>query len=148
MIVYELACDCGYTFEGWFQDRHDFEKQHAAVFLVCPDCGSNKIRKILSPIRFQSASQVPPEKASEVHSTEVEQLAEVTKALETLQNFVEKNFEDVGTDLAKESLKIHYGVSESRNIRGVTTAAEEEELQKEGIELLKIPMPLKNKDAN
>ncbi len=148
MIVYELTCDCGYTFEGWFQDRHDFEKQHAAAFLVCPDCGGNRIRKILSPIRFQSASQVPAEKTSEVHSTEVEQLAEVTKALETLQNFVEKNFEDVGTDLAKESLKIHYGVSEPRNIRGVTTAAEEKELQKEGIELLKIPMPLKNKDAN
>ena len=148
MIVYELACDCGYTFEGWFQDRHDFEKQHTAAFLVCPDCGSNKIRKILTPIRFQSASLASAEKTSEVHSTEVEQLAEVTKALETLQNFVEKNFEDVGADLAKESLKIHYGVSEPRNIRGVTTAAEEKELQKEGIELLKIPMPLKNKDAN
>ncbi len=97
---------------------------------------------------FNQPARHRQKKKSDVHSTEVEQLAEVNKALETLQNFVEKNFEDVGTDLAKESLKIHYGVSESRNIRGVTTAAEEKELQKEGIELLKIPMPVKNKDAN
>ena len=148
MIVFDLACDCGYTFEGWFQDRHDFDKQHGAAFLICPECGGHEIRKILSPIRFQSASQLTGESSQPLCSSGNEQIAEVTKALETLQNFVEKNFEDVGTDLAKESLKIHYGVSEPRNIRGITTAAEEKELQQEGIELLKIPMPLKNNDVN
>ena len=50
--------------------------------------------------------------------------ADAEKALETLQKFVAENFEDVGTDLAKESLKIHYGISEPRNIRGVTTESE------------------------
>ena len=148
MIVFDLACDCGYTFEGWFQDRGEFEKQHAAAFLICPVCGGHKIRKILSPIRFQSPSHLTGGVSHECRSADPENIAEVTKALETLQNFVEKNFEDVGTDLAKESLKIHYGVSESRNIRGITTEAEEKELQKEGIELLKIPMPPHNRDVN
>ena len=148
MIVFDLACDCGYTFEGWFQDRGEFEKQHAAAFLICPVCGGHKIRKILSPIRFQSASNVAGGLSHESRSADPENIAEVTKALETLQNFVEKNFEDVGTDLAKESLKIHFGVTEPRNIRGITTEAEEKELQKEGIELLKIPMPARNRDVN
>jgi hypothetical protein len=145
MIVFELACACGYMFEGWFQDRDDFEKQHAKAFLVCPECNSHKIRKILSPIRFHSTDQQPVKKSPESPTSEVDQIAEVAKALDTLQKFVEKNFEDVGTDLAKESLKIHYGVSEPRNIRGVTTEAEERQLEKEGIELLKIPMPAKEK---
>ena len=148
MIVFDLACDCGYTFEGWFQDRHEFEKQHAAAFLICPVCGGHKIRKILSPIRFQSASHLAGELSHETRSAGPENIAEVTKALETLQNFVEKNFEDVGTDLAKESLKIHFGVTEPRNIRGITTEAEEKELQKEGIVLLKIPMPPHKRDVN
>ena len=54
MIVFDLACGCGYTFEGWFQDRQDFDKQQTAAFLVCPVCGGREIRKILSPIRAQS----------------------------------------------------------------------------------------------
>jgi len=50
MIVYDLACECGYIFEGWFQDRDDFVAQQEAGLLNCPDCGGNTIRKILSPV--------------------------------------------------------------------------------------------------
>ena len=147
MIVFDLACVCGFTFEGWFQDRGDFESQQTASFLVCPQCGSREIRKILSPTRFQSSGNggdppLPP------HSPDAVSQADAEKALETLQKFVEENFEDVGTDLAKESLKIHYGVSEPRNIRGVTTESEEKKLKEEGISLLKIPMPIKNDKTN
>jgi hypothetical protein len=146
MIVFDLACACGYKFEGWFRDRQDFEKQHDEAFLVCPECGSRKIRKILSPVRFQSAGQQLAEESTETFSTEIDQIAELVNALDTLQKFVEKKFEDVGTDLANEALKIHYGVSESRNIRGMTTEAEEKLLKKEGIELFKIPMPAKDRN--
>ena len=147
MIVFDLACDCGYTFEGWFHDRQDFEHQQTASFLVCPACGSREIRKILSPIRTQlSRSEgYDPRRKSAGKSTAPARAAE---ALETLQKFVEENFEDVGTELATESLKMHYGVSESRNIRGVTTEAEEKKLQEEGINIIKIPLYVKNKNVN
>jgi len=69
------------------------------------------------------------------------------KYLHIMQEFVEKNFEDVGTNLATESLKIHYGVSKERNIRGVTTSEEDKMLHDEGIELLKIPMLKKKSDS-
>lgn len=147
MIVFELACECGFTFEGWFQDRRDFENQQTAAFLVCPDCGSKKVRKILSPIRTQSSkNDTPehPEKGTENSAT----LENVMEALKTVQEFVEENFEDVGTDMAAESLKIHYGVSKPRNIRGVTTELEEKRLKDEGINLLKIPMPAKGNGVN
>ena len=147
MIVFDLACVCGSTFEGWFQDRSDFDNQQTASFLVCPQCGSREIRKILSPIRFRSSS-IEGDTLLQKSSTDSVSPEDAEKALETLQRFVEENFEDVGTDLAKESLKIHYGVSKSRNIRGVTTESEEKKLKEEGINLLKIPMPAKDEKTN
>jgi len=147
MIVFDLECDCGLTFEGWFQDRQDFDNQQTASFLVCPQCGGKDIRKILSPIRAQSSGS-GLDRVSQVKAGISESLTGAVEVLETLQEFVEKNFEDVGTELATESLKIHYGVSEPRNIRGVTTELEEKRLKEEGINILKIPMPVKSKDVN
>ena len=148
MIVFDLACSCcGYSFEGWFQDRNDFEKQQTDAFLVCPQCGSREIRKILSPIRFQSSNITAGEPLHK-SSTAAVSPEDAEKALETLQKFVEENFEDVGIDLAKESLKMHYGVSAPRNIRGVTTETEEKKLKEEGINLLKVPMPVKSEKTN
>jgi hypothetical protein len=55
--------------------------------------------------------------------------------------FVEKNFDNVGCQFASEALKIHYGVTEPRNIRGVSTQAEEKLLEQEGVQFIKIPVP-------
>ena len=147
MIVFDLACKCGYHFEGWFQDRQDFEDQQSASFVVCPECGGRSIRKVLSPIRTtspQNSKTAPPKAGSDAEVPK----GDAVEALRTLQKFVEENFEDVGTELASESLKIHYGVAEPRNLCGITTPAEEKKLKEEGIELLKIPMPSKNSNVN
>jgi hypothetical protein len=42
---------------------------------------------------------------------------------------------------AKEALKIHYGVSDKRNIHGTSTDDEEKLLKEEGVEFHKIPFP-------
>jgi len=147
MIVFDLACVCGFTFEGWFQDRSDFDSQQTASLLSCPHCGSREIRKILSPTHFQSSIS-EASYANKCSSDASVSPADAEKALVTLQKFVEENFEDVGVDLAKESLKIHYGVAEPRNLRGVTTESEEKKLKEEGIKLLKIPMLLKSEKIN
>jgi len=55
--------------------------------------------------------------------------------------YVTENFDDVGSDFAREALKIHYGAVEPRNIRGVSTRAEEKMLQDEGVDYVKFPMP-------
>jgi hypothetical protein len=147
MIVFELACDCGYTFEGWFQDRRDFDKQLSASILVCPDCGSRRIKKILSPNRTRSSQ---PAKDASLYSKDDNDalMTEAVNSLKNMQKFINENFEDVGAELATETLKIHYGVSEPRNLRGVTTPQEDEKLKEEGIELIKIPIPVKDRDTN
>ena len=143
MIVFDLACECGYSFEGWFQDREHFEEQLAVSYLKCPLCGSRVIRKILSPIRFQSSTG-EPDLSPEPSVSDSVSAAEIQNALKTLEKFVEANFEDVGTELASEALNIHYGVTEPRNIRGVATGPEEKKLKAEGINLLKIPLQVKS----
>ena len=147
MIVFELACVCGSSFEGWFRDSKDFENQLQSSQLLCPQCGSREIRKILSPIRFQSGGSTE-DLVIQGDPRDTVSAEDAEKALATLQRFVEENFADVGADLAKESLKIHYGVAKPRNIRGVTTEAEEKKLREEGINLLKIPMPVKSEKTN
>jgi hypothetical protein len=140
MIVFDLSCQCGYQFEGWFQDSGDYRRQEKAGFLTCPNCDGNGVRKILSPVAFRSA--VDRKVDSAPAKVAPEQMA--ADLLKSLQNHVVNNYEDVGTRLAEESLKIHYGLEEPRNIRGTSSEEEEKVLKKEGIELLKIPLPAKS----
>ncbi len=147
MIAFDLACNCGVIFEGWFQSHEDYSNQQCGELIVCPECGGNKVKKILSPIRIQSNFESSEDLPSRLNEKEVSpEMAE--KALQVIQKYVEKNFEDVGTKFTEESLKIHFGVEEPRNIRGFATEEEETLLKNEGINLLKIPLPPKNDDMN
>jgi hypothetical protein len=55
-------------------------------------------------------------------------------------DYIDGHFDDVGPDFTKESLKMHYGVAEKRNIRGSATAEEEKTLKQEGVQYFKIPV--------
>jgi hypothetical protein len=140
MIVFDLSCKCGCQFEGWFQDSDDFRRLAREGLLNCPSCDGNAVRKILSPVAVRSV--VERKTASAPVKVEPEELA--ADLFKSLQNYVVNNYEDVGTRLAEESLKMHYGLEEPRNIRGTSTGEEEKVLAKEGIELLKIPLPVKS----
>jgi len=72
----------------------------------------------------------------------LKQQAELDRVSEKVVDFMEKNFDDVGCDFAKEALKMHYGASEARNIRGSSTKEEEDTLKEEGVNFFKIPMPI------
>ncbi len=143
MIVFDLSCTCGTQFEGWFQSRDDYEEQFAKGILQCPECGGKQVYKILSPVTGRKTSSLPAISSAHNDSAVAGEADAAMKVLGKLQDYVEKNFEDVGPKLAEESLKMHYGVTEQRNIRGTTSEEQEKVLKKEGIELLKIPMPEK-----
>ncbi len=61
-------------------------------------------------------------------------------------DYIKKNSEDVGTQFTAEALKIHYGVTEKRSIRGSATQDEEKTLHEEGVEFFKVPMPSTEED--
>ncbi len=142
MIVFDLSCECGCNFEGWFQDSSDFYRQEKEGLLCCPVCGIHKVKKILSPVAVKSGGEAKNKGTGSSLIPSPEQA--VAEALKSIQDYVINNYEDVGTKLAEESLKIHYGVKEPRNIRGVSTEEEEKVLKKEGVEILKVPLPTKD----
>ncbi len=152
MIVFDLQCTCGALFEGWFRDHADFDQQSAAGLLVCPACsGHGSVRKVLSPVIYRkgTAGAVTADGRARAEGPDAGELSGLLdQALHGLYRFVARNFEDVGAEFTVRSLKMHYGVEEGKNIRGVVTPAEEELLRREGIDFVKIPLPDKNEDGS
>ena len=50
MIKYSLECNQSHTFDAWFSDSLNFEKQNKKNQISCPNCSSLKIKKsIMAP---------------------------------------------------------------------------------------------------
>ncbi|SLM31641.1 conserved hypothetical protein [Desulfamplus magnetovallimortis] len=130
MIVFDLECVNGHSFEGWFDDSEDFEQQQNQGLLTCPMCETYAVARKLSPVAVKTSSS-----ASFDGNAPQDLMAAIADKITT---FVENNFENVGSNFAKEALKIHYGASDARNIRGTTTAEEDAVLKKEGVPVVRI----------
>jgi hypothetical protein len=136
MIAYDLQCTKGHAFEGWFEDRKAYLDQKKKGLITCPICNVTSVDIVPSTFAIKSgAPSISKDLAAEKANLEQTE----KEAIE----FVKNNFDDVGADFAKEALKIHYGATEPRNIRGVSTKDEEKTLEDEGIQFIKIPMPLR-----
>jgi len=133
MIVFDLTCENGHVFEAWFRDSTSFEKQKEQGLLQCPVCGSSTVKKTLSPVNLKKAvagdSPVPQDA--------------LLPAIRGIFDNIVKNSEDVGIRFTSEALKMHYGVKEQKNIRGIATEKEEKTLREEGVEFFRIPIPKK-----
>ena len=134
MIAYDLQCTNGHSFEGWFEDHKAYLDQKKKGLITCPVCNDTSVHNVPTKFAIKSSQMITP-KASSAKE------AALAKIGNEVIEFVEKNFDDVGSDFAKEALKIHYGATEPRNIRGVSTKEEEKTLKEEGIQFFKIPMP-------
>lgn len=132
MIVYDLECPNGHTFEGWFEGPKAYNDQSRKKLIVCPVCGDTSV--VAVPSRFSI-------KGGTTSSEKEEKKPEERATVEKIMEFLENNFEDVGANFAREALKIHYDVAEKRNIRGTSTEAEEEMLRQEDIKFFKVPIP-------
>ena len=63
----------------------------------------------------------------------------VKKDLLKIRKFVEKNFENVGSNFSREVRNVYYDNRKNKNIYGQATAEEAKELKQEGIEITSIP---------
>ena len=132
MIAFDLECSLGHCFEGWFHNMESFEEQKTKKLVNCPVCNDTEVRRVLSPVALKTSSQ----------KNEVDNVGPIDyqKLAKEVVEYVNKNFEDVGSDFAKEALKMHYIATEKRNIRGSATKDEEKMLTDEGIEFFKLPI--------
>ena len=133
MITYDLQCVNGHSFEGWFEDEKTFKDQEKKDQIACPMCDVTAVTRIPSTFAIKASARSSP--ASGNKAVQKEELSH------RITEFIEKNFDNVGCDFAKEALKMHYGVTEQRNIRGSSSPEEEKTLKEEGIEFIKIPLP-------
>ncbi len=132
MIVFDLECSNGHTFEGWFDSLDSFEDQRERGLVACPYCEDTAVKKVLSPVAVKKSSfsgRLPQPRI------------DYKRLAREVVEYVHENFEDVGTRFTSEALKMHYGATEKRNIRGAATEDEEKTLKDEGVEFFKLPLP-------
>jgi len=133
VIIYDLKCENGHKFEGWFHDRGAFEDQRERKLIGCPLCSSLTAEIVPSSLTVVGRDR----KAEGISEREISP----RKALQILNEFIDKNFDDVGPRFAEVAIRMHQGEEEERNIKGTTTKGEEEALREEGIQFIKIPTP-------
>ena len=135
MIRFSLACQNEHSFDGWFRNSEDFEKQKKRGLIACPDCGSVKVEKALM------APSVSTGRKREKMALAMN--AEQKKAMAQLKALSEKmreNADYVGDKFAEEARKIHFGETDPRGIYGEATPEEARELAEDGVEFMPIPV--------
>jgi len=166
VIKYTLVCDHAHSFEGWFRNSDDFEKQCGRNLVACPVCGSTEVRKgLMAPavstargkealvsagrneMQAQEAASAPaaqdPAPAPAMQPSAMLpkdiQQKEIVEALRLVRSRIVENSENVGTNFASEARKIHNGEAEERSIYGETTPKDAEALMEEGISVFPLP---------
>lgn len=131
VIAYDLECGNGHCFEGWFEDCESFDRQMAEKRIFCPVCDDGNIVKI--PFAPAIRTKLQQQKRDP-------DLTDIIELRQRIVEYVDRHFENVGSQFATEALKIHYGVAEARNIRGVSTPQEEKLLENEGVSFFKVDL--------
>ena len=131
MIKYSLECNQSHTFDAWFSDSLNFEKQNKNNQISCPNCSSLKIKKSIM------APSIPSKNYKSDLLNEKKDKVEVV--LSKVRKHVEDNFDYVGDKFADEARSMHYGEKEEREIYGETTIEDAVELIEEGVNVK--PMP-------
>lgn len=134
MIAFDLTCQAGHRFEGWFDSHKDLKSQIKKGLVQCPVCGSESVSQ--APTSFAIGGG---RRRSDAPDRDQQAAAHLLG--KALKRYLVEQFEDVGPDFAREALKIHYGVSEARDIRGVSTPDEEKMLKDEGVSFFKVAAP-------
>ena len=152
MIIYDLCCENGHRFEGWFQSATDFDSQQERLLVCCPQCDIHVVKRVPSAVAIGShvAEENHPESSSAKNRASTAMMPAGTQVMAMYRQLVQamvSNCEDVGGSFVEEARKIHYNEAPERPIRGNATDEECEALSEEGIAILRLPS-IKEEDLN
>ncbi|MGJ7041668.1 hypothetical protein J2Y63_004943 [Shinella sp. BE166] len=136
MIRYELSCDNGHTFEGWFGSADDFDRQQKMALVSCPTCGSAHVAKRLMAPSVSTARKKERRQELVVQAGQKEMMGKLREIVTAIR----ANSEDVGERFPEEARKIHYGETEQRGLIGRASAEEVRDLLEEGVEVAPLPV--------
>jgi hypothetical protein len=147
MIRYDLTCENGHDFDGWFADSAAYDKLARKKLVECSHCGSVKIEKqVMAPgIPTKSNRRVDAPVKLSTPPTDP-RMREMMQMVREIRQHVESNAENVGTNFAEEARKIHYKESEQRGIYGSASPDDAKALIEEGISVM--PLPRLPEDSN
>ncbi len=147
MIRYDLICDKGHEFEGWFSDSAAYDTQRKRGFVECADCGSTKVAKQLMAPNIGAKGNRKLTEATAVATPPADpRMKMMLNMMREMRAHVEKTAENVGDKFADEARKIHYNESEQRGIYGSATPDDAQALIEEGIDVM--PLPRLPEDGN
>ncbi|NYT65858.1 DUF1178 family protein [Alcaligenaceae bacterium] len=149
--VFDLYCDQGHVFEGWFGAANNYETQQEQGLISCPVCASRVIGKKLSAPRLnvshlRNPSVEPAAQASSQNAVAPGAAMPAPASVEKLQAAVYRHMrelvsktENVGPQFSQVARSMHEGDTPARPIRGTATEDERQELVEEGIAVMPIP---------
>lgn len=148
MVVYDLFCPLEHRFEGWFASASSYESQRQEGHVVCPFCHSRDISKLPSAPYLREDSDysrrhVTPTQGNAAHATPVMMVA--GQLIHALRHYIVEQVlsqtEDVGDQFVETVREIHYGDLEPRNVRGVASQHDLQDLHEEGIDVMVLGIP-------
>ena len=157
MIHYELRCQAGHGFDGWFANSGAFEQQARRAQIVCPVCSGTEVERALMAPRLARGGRRPvieegaappeakgtqvaaPEPASDPTAGQRPMPDEMRALLQRLRSEVEQKCTYVGSGFADAARRMHEGEQEARPIYGEATPDEAVALQEDGIGIARIP---------
>ena len=134
MIKYALICECDTEFEGWFPSSESFDKQKKAGQVMCPMCDSTRVAKaVMTPNLTKKSNQKKTSSGGQIMMS-----GKARQILKTIEKTVKREFTDVGKQFAQEARKAAKGERDEK-IYGTATKKQIKELEKEGIDIFKVP---------
>jgi hypothetical protein len=137
MRVFNLCCEQGHEFEGWFASAAEFDRQQAQGSIACPLCNNASVARLPSAPYVNTGARRP--ETVPVAAQPQPAANELAAVLAKLKAYVVANTEDVGRQFPEVARRIHYGEESARGIRGRVTTQEAVELREEGIEAVALP---------
>ena len=134
MIRYALQCAGGHGFEAWFASSGAYDAQVGRGLVECPICATTQVGKaIMAPAvagtKRSAGPEVAPARMREVFR----------QAAKEVRRHVLSEFDDVGSNFAREARDIHDGKAEERGIYGQATSAEVKALKEDGVGIAPLP---------
>ncbi len=152
MIRYALICEHRHTFEIWFKNSADYDRQRKRGLVTCPVCDSARVDKaIMAPAiggsgrrktssAADGAVETPAASRHETVALMSPQEQEFRTKLRELREHITLNADNVGRRFPEEARRMHYGEIEHRSIYGEATPEEAGKLREEGIEFHPLPL--------
>jgi hypothetical protein len=134
VIVFDLQCDSGHVFEGWFGSSTDYESQRERGLVQCPICGVSQVAK---------AAMAPRLNAKGNKAQADPQAVKVMMArLASIQKKMLEGSDYVGERFADEARAIHLGEADARAIHGKASQAQSDSLIEDGIPVAPLLFPI------